>query len=60
MLLEVVGLTKRFGGLTAVADVSFAVEPDEILGIFGPNCSGKTTLLSLISGILAPTAGRIL
>jgi branched-chain amino acid transport system ATP-binding protein len=60
VLLEVAGLTKRFGGLTAVADVSFAVRPQEILGIFGPNGSGKTTLLNLISGIMAPTAGRIL
>jgi ABC-type branched-subunit amino acid transport system ATPase component len=59
VLLEVDRLTKRFGGLTAVADVSFAVAPGEILGIFGPNGSGKTTLLSLISGVLAPTAGRI-
>jgi branched-chain amino acid transport system ATP-binding protein len=59
VLLEVAGLTKRFGGLTAVSDVSFAIAPGEILGIFGPNGSGKTTLLSLISGVLAPTAGRI-
>ena len=59
MLLEVAGLTKQFGGLTAVANVSFAIRAEEILGIFGPNGSGKTTLLSLISGSLAPTAGRI-
>lgn len=60
MLLEVVALTKRFGGLTAVAEVSFAVRPGEILGIFGPNGSGKTTLLNLISGIMAPSSGKIL
>ena len=60
MLLEVVALSKRFGGLSAVSDVSFFIAPGEIVGIFGPNGSGKTTLLSLIAGILAPTAGRIL
>jgi len=59
VLLEVEGLTKRFGGLTAVSDVSFAIAEGEILGIFGPNGSGKTTLLNLISGIMAPSAGRI-
>jgi ABC-type branched-subunit amino acid transport system ATPase component len=59
VLLEVEGLTKRFGGLTAVSAVSFAVGAGDILGIFGPNGSGKTTLLNLISGIMAPTAGRI-
>jgi branched-chain amino acid transport system ATP-binding protein len=60
VLLEVVALSKRFGGLSAVSDVSFFIAPGEIVGIFGPNGSGKTTLLSLIAGILAPTAGRIL
>jgi branched-chain amino acid transport system ATP-binding protein len=59
MLLEVASLTKRFGGLTAVADVSFGIERGEIVGIFGPNGSGKTTLLSLIAGMFAPTWGRI-
>jgi branched-chain amino acid transport system ATP-binding protein len=60
VLLEVAGLTKRFGGLTAVADVSFSIVEGEILGIFGPNGSGKTTLLNLISGIMAPSDGVIL
>jgi branched-chain amino acid transport system ATP-binding protein len=60
VLLEVVELTKRFGGLSAVSDVSFSIASGEIVGIFGPNGSGKTTLLNLIAGILAPTAGRIL
>jgi ABC-type branched-subunit amino acid transport system ATPase component len=60
MLLEVAALTKRFGGLTAVADVSFSIERGEIIGIFGPNGSGKTTLLSLIAGVFAPSAGKIL
>src|SRR2546423_9470165 len=59
MLLEVNALTKRFGGLTAVADVSFAIAKGEIVGIIGPNGSGKTTLLSLIAGSIAPTSGTV-
>jgi branched-chain amino acid transport system ATP-binding protein len=59
MLLEISSLTKRFGGLTAVSDVSFGIERGEIVGIFGPNGSGKTTLLSLIAGMFAPSSGRI-
>ncbi len=59
MLLEISGLTKRFGGLTAVSDVSFGIGKSEIVGIFGPNGSGKTTLLNLIASIYAPTSGRI-
>jgi branched-chain amino acid transport system ATP-binding protein len=59
VLLELVEVTKRFGGLTAVSDISFSIEQGEIFGILGPNGSGKTTLLNLITGILAPTAGRI-
>ncbi len=60
MSLEVRGLTKRFVGLVAVDDVSFTVEPDEIVGIIGPNGSGKTTLLSMMAGLLTPTSGRVL
>jgi ABC-type branched-subunit amino acid transport system ATPase component len=60
VLLEASKLTKRFGGLTAVSDLSFHVEKGEILGIFGPNGSGKTTLLSLISGMLPLTSGTLL
>jgi ABC-type branched-subunit amino acid transport system ATPase component len=60
MLLEVSGLTKRFGGLTAVADLSFSIGAGEIVGVFGPNGSGKTTLLSLIAGVHAPSAGKII
>jgi len=58
--LEVRGLSKQFAGLVAVADVSFVVEPGEIVGIIGPNGSGKTTLLSMMAGLLAPTSGRVL
>ena len=53
------GLTKRFGGLTAVNDVSFALARDEIVGLIGPNGAGKTTLLRLITKILRPDSGRI-
>jgi branched-chain amino acid transport system permease protein len=59
MLLSVDGLRKRFGGLLAVDDLSFTVEPGEVLGLIGPNGSGKTTVLNLISGALAPDAGQI-
>lgn len=58
-LLEVAGLTKRFGGLTALHEVSFAVEAGEILGLFGPNGAGKTTCFNCLSGFLAPEAGRV-
>ncbi len=59
MLLEISGLTKRFGGLTAVSDISFSIDQREIVGVFGPNGSGKTTLLSLIAGVLVPSSGTI-
>ena len=60
MFFEVSALTKRFGGLTAVADISFSIARGEIVGVFGPNGSGKTTLLNLISGIYPPTAGQLI
>src|SRR5919109_3193472 len=59
VMLSVVGLTKRFGGFTALNDVSFEVREGEILGLIGPNGSGKTTAFNCISGALAPTAGSI-
>ncbi len=58
-LLEVRGLTKRFGGFTAVRDLSFAVREGEILGLIGPNGSGKSTTFNLIAGALRPTAGSV-
>jgi branched-chain amino acid transport system ATP-binding protein len=58
-LLRVSGLTKRFGGFTALAGVSFEVREGEILGLIGPNGSGKTTLFNCLSGALVPTAGSI-
>ena len=58
-LLEVHGLCKRFGGLSANEDVSFAVGRGEILGLIGPNGAGKTTLFNCIAGYYSPSAGSI-
>jgi len=59
-LLEVRNLSKHFGNLMAVDDVSFAVEEGEIRGLIGPNGAGKTTMFSLISGFLQPTKGEVI
>ena len=59
-ILEARGLTRRFQGLVALADVSFTLRRGEILGLVGPNGAGKTTLVSLIGGTLAPSAGALL
>ena len=58
-MLEVSGISKSFGGLRAVQDVSFDVREGEILGIIGPNGAGKTTLFGIASGTVAPDAGRV-
>ena len=58
-LVEVRGATRRFGGLVAVNDVSFAVQRGHVFGLIGPNGAGKSTLFNLITGVLAPSAGDI-
>jgi branched-chain amino acid transport system ATP-binding protein len=58
-VLVVEGLVKRFGGFTAVSNVSFKVDQGEILGLIGPNGSGKSTIFNMLSGTFAPTSGSI-
>ncbi len=58
-LLEIRGLTKQFGGLTAVDRVNFDLDEGEILGLIGPNGAGKTTIFNMITGIYSPTQGEI-
>jgi len=58
-VLDVAGLTRRFGGFVAVNNVSFSVREGEIVGLIGPNGSGKTTTFNLIAGTLAPNAGSV-
>lgn len=58
-LLELEHVTKRFGGLPAVDDLSFAVREGEVLGIIGPNGAGKSTVIGLIGGAIAPTSGSV-
>jgi len=58
-ILKVEHLSKSFGGLVAVDDVSFEIQPGEIVGLLGPNGAGKTTTINMILGVLAPSSGRI-
>lgn len=58
--LEVKGLTKRFGGLVAIDDVSFTVAAEGVTAVIGPNGAGKTTLFNMISGFYPPSEGRVL
>jgi branched-chain amino acid transport system ATP-binding protein len=60
VLLQVQGLTKRFGGLTAVNQVDLTVHCGELLGLIGPNGAGKTTFFNLLMGLIKPTAGQVL
>jgi branched-chain amino acid transport system ATP-binding protein len=60
IVLEAKALTRRFGGLVAVNNVSFAVNKDEIFGLIGPNGAGKTTLFNLITAFIAPSSGELL
>jgi branched-chain amino acid transport system ATP-binding protein len=57
--LELTNVTVRFGGLTALKEVSFDAEPGEIVGLIGPNGSGKTTLLNVITGLVRPASGEV-
>jgi branched-chain amino acid transport system permease protein len=59
VVLRIAGLTKRFGGVTAVSEVDLQLREYEILGVIGPNGAGKTTLINLVSGAVEPTAGTI-
>jgi branched-chain amino acid transport system ATP-binding protein len=59
-LLQLEGISKRFGGLPAVDSLSFLVRPGEVLGIIGPNGAGKSTLVGLIAGALRPTFGKVI
>ncbi len=58
-LLSVAGLSKTFGGIRAVKDISFDVRPGEIVGLIGPNGAGKTTCFNMITGFYSPSAGRV-
>lgn len=58
--LQADALTRRFGGLTAVADVSLSIEVGELHAVIGPNGAGKSTLVNLLSGTLPPSSGRVL
>ena len=58
-MLKLANVSKRFGGLTVLQDVSFEVPPGKVFGLIGPNGAGKTTVFNLITGLLAPTSGTI-
>lgn len=59
-LLTVERLTKNFGGLTAVSNVSLTIEENELVGLIGPNGAGKTTLFNVLTGVYTPTTGRVI
>ena len=58
-MIEIRNLTKRYGALTAVNDISFTVSPGQVLGFLGPNGAGKSTTMKMITGFLAPTSGAV-
>jgi len=58
-LITISGVTKHFGGLTAVQNLTFDLRPGEILALIGPNGAGKTTTFNLVAGVVAPSAGSI-
>ena len=59
-MLSIQGVSKHFGGITAIKDVSFSIEQGEIVGLVGPNGAGKSTLLNVISGVYLPSSGSII
>lgn len=59
-MIEIVALSKQFGGIQAVYDCSFRIEKGQITGLIGPNGAGKTTLFNMLAGFIRPTSGRIL
>ena len=58
-MIEIKNLSKRYGTLTAVNDISFSVSPGTVLGFLGPNGAGKSTTMKMITGFLAPTSGSV-
>ena len=58
-MLEVRRLTKRYGAVTAIRDVSFAIRPGEVLGLLGPNGSGKSTTVKILTGLMPPSEGEV-
>ena len=59
-MIEVQHLTKRYGKIVAVDDLSFSIEPGQILGLLGPNGAGKSTTMNILTGYLSSTEGRVL
>ena len=60
VLLETKGVSKRYGALRALEDVSIAIRPEEVVSVVGPNGAGKTTLVNLLTGLLTPSSGEVL
>ena len=59
-ILEARSLAKRYGGFTAVRDISFSIRPGELLGVLGPNGSGKSTIVKMVTGLIEPSRGQVL
>ncbi|MDE0270349.1 MAG: ATP-binding cassette domain-containing protein, partial [Gammaproteobacteria bacterium] len=58
-MIEADRLTRRYGDFVAVDEVSFAIEPGEVVGLLGPNGAGKTTIMKMLTGFLEPSSGRV-